>query len=96
MILTIPLPFPSFTTVTLPSSLIRIQRDKVGGVFVAPGGEPYHVALYVPSIKGAHAFVQLYLYGSFEKTGKHDNLILIICCLCGVGSHPCGVTLNTQ
>ncbi|KAL5267555.1 hypothetical protein ACHWQZ_G004555 [Mnemiopsis leidyi] len=60
----------------------RIQRDKVGGVFVAPGGEPYHVALYVPSIKGAHAFVQLYLYGSFEKTAavahrsfmKVDNL----------------------
>jgi len=46
----------------------RIQRDKVGGVYVAPGGDPYHVALYVPSIKGAHAFVQLYLYGTFEKT----------------------------
>lgn len=46
----------------------RLQRDKVGGVFVAPGDEPHHVALYVPSIKGAHAFVQLYLYGSFERT----------------------------
>ena len=39
-------------------------------MFVAPGANPYHVALYVPSIKGAHAFVQLYLYGSFEKTGR--------------------------
>ncbi|XP_063686376.1 eukaryotic translation initiation factor 2A-like [Bolinopsis microptera] len=46
----------------------RIQREKVGGVFVAPGDDPYHIALYVPSIKGAHAFVQLYLYGTFEKT----------------------------
>jgi len=48
----------------------RLQRDKVGAVFVPAGCNPYHIALYVPSIKGAHAFVQLYNYGSFEKTAS--------------------------
>jgi len=46
----------------------RLQREKVGGAFIPPGGDPYYVALYVPSIKGAHAYVQFYQYGSFEKT----------------------------
>merc|ERR1712113_438588 len=34
---------------------------------MAPGTGTYHVALYVPSLKGAHAYVQLYQYGAFER-----------------------------
>ena len=52
----------------------------MGGAFIPPGGNPYFVALYVPSIKGAHAYVQFYQYGSFEKTGEYhligDSVLL--------------------
>ena len=62
--------FVIFSPYLCHTSMPRLQRDKVGGAFIPPGGDPYHIALYVPSIKGAHAYVQFYQYGSFEKTGE--------------------------
>eukprot|EP00116_Pleurobrachia_bachei_P003321 sb/3463583/ len=52
--------------------VIWLQRDKIGGGYMAPGTGNYHVGLYVPSLKGAHAYVQLYQYGAFERQGENN------------------------
>lgn len=60
----------------------RIQRDKLGGVFMSTHLNPVYVGIYVPSLKGAHAFVQLYQYGSFDRQAAiaHRSFMKVDAC----------------
>ena len=45
----------------------RLQLQGLGQFELSPGSAPYKVAVFVPEIKGAPAFVRIFLYGSWQS-----------------------------
>ncbi|GFQ65019.1 eukaryotic translation initiation factor 2A [Trichonephila clavata] len=47
----------------------KISMQKVANLALAPGPAPYHIACFVPGVKGQPSFVRMFKYPNFEGSG---------------------------